>query len=342
MENENKKELMRIFYKNKVFNKLAIGALLIGIFLFAIGIIINSRALPTATALKDVTSSNIYAKEDVYAITDYFATYSEDDIVKDKYYMALGETKLYIINMEDSQYMNICNNIEDEIITINGMSEEISDELKNLAIETYNEIYETDELNLSNFDQVFSSYLINAKKTPNDIGQVFEDLGIISLICGVIFIIIYICIIVKTKNNIKKIADEYDLAQISTELAFPSKMEYEKTKTIFLDTYVIDYSTALDVIKYSDIVWIYPNERRINGVKSSMQIVVVTKDKKRRFIGETDAFGKKNKKQFEDSYKELIARRPNALNGYTKENIEAMSKNNIDETINRIYQLDYK
>ena len=63
MENENKKELMRIFYKNKVFNKLAIGALLIGIFLFAIGIIINSRALPTATALKDVTSSNIYAKD---------------------------------------------------------------------------------------------------------------------------------------------------------------------------------------------------------------------------------------------------------------------------------------
>ena len=45
MENENKKELMRIFYKNKMFNKVAIGFLLVGIFLFAIGIIIQSREL---------------------------------------------------------------------------------------------------------------------------------------------------------------------------------------------------------------------------------------------------------------------------------------------------------
>ena len=342
MENENKKELMKIFYKNKLFNKVAICFLLIGIFLFAMGIIINSRALPNATALEDVTSSNTYVKENIYAITDYFATYSEDDIVKDKYYMALGETKLYIINMEDSQYIDICNNIEDEIITINGMSEEISNELKQFAIDTYNEIYETDELNLSNFDQVFLPYLINAKKTPNDVGIIFEDLGIISLICSVIFVIIYIGIVMKTKSNIKKVSKEYDLSQISTELSFPSKKEYEKTKTIFLDTYVIDYSTALDVIKYSDIVWIYPNERRINGVKSSIQIVVVTKDKKRRLIAETDAFGKKNKTQFEETYKELVSRRPNALNGYTKENIEAMSKNNIDETIDRIYQSDVR
>ena len=92
MENENKKELMRIFYKNKMFNKVAIGFLLVGIFLFAIGIIIQSRELPNALALEDVTQEDQYVKEDVYAITDYFATYSEDDIVKDKYYFNTGFT----------------------------------------------------------------------------------------------------------------------------------------------------------------------------------------------------------------------------------------------------------
>lgn len=342
MENENKKELMRIFYKNKMFNKVAIGFLLVGIFLFAIGIIIQSRELPNALALEDVTQEDQYVKEDVYAITDYFATYSEDDIIKDKYYLAVGDSMLYILNLDYNQYVDICTELESNLYTVTGMSEPVSDELKKLAIDTYNEIYETDALNESNFETVFSAYLINAKRTPNDGAQIFKDLGIISLLCSVIFVIIYIVIILRTKRNIRKVAEEYDLAQISIELSFPSKLEYQKTKTIFLDTYVIDYSTALDVIRYEDIVWVYPNEHRINGIKSAQQIVVVTKDKKRRVIAETDAFGKENKKQFESTYNELAKRRPNALFGYTKENIDAMSKKNIDETIDKITEKDLK
>ena len=59
-------------------------------------------------------------------------------------------------------------------------------------------------------------------------------------------------------------------------------------------------------------------------------------------IAETDAFGKENKKQFESTYNELAKRRPNALFGYTKENIDAMSKKNIDETIDKITEKDLK
>lgn len=42
---------------------------------------------------------------------------------------------------------------------------------------------------------------------------------------------------------------------------------------------------------------------------------------------------KENQKQFEDTYMEIINRKPTVLAGSTAENIKAMNKKNIDQTI---------
>ena len=117
-------------------------------------------------------------------------------------------------------------------------------------------------------------------------------------------------------------------------------MEFKETKTIFLQSYLISYSNPFDVIKYTDMIWAYPHENKVNGIKSTTQIYLVTKDNKLHVISSCSAFGKKNKEAFVNTYNELLERRKNMLAGYTRENIEAMSKNNREETIQKIIEQD--
>lgn len=344
MEKENKKELMKIFYRNKSNLYIAIASILIAVFCLAFGTILGARKLPKAENIEDVSQEDTYSQANIYALTDYFATYNVDNSIREKYYFALGDNKIYILNLSDSEYItldekvNTDNNING--IVIYGMSENISNDLKNYAIESMNEIYETDEINTINFDDYFVPYLINAKKSPNDVAQIFYTIAIFAIFFGVTFGIVYAALVISTKSKIKKIAEKYDLTQISLELSNSSKLEFKITKTIFLDDYVIAYANSLEVIKYTDIIWIYPHENYVNGVKSTKQINVVTKDNKLHVISVCSAFGKNNKEEFANTYNELINRRPNVLSGYTSENINAMSKQNREETISKIIESD--
>lgn len=54
MENENKKELMKIFKKNKTAIKTAFFCMVVAIFCLCLGIIIDSRPLPEAKELAEV------------------------------------------------------------------------------------------------------------------------------------------------------------------------------------------------------------------------------------------------------------------------------------------------
>lgn len=336
MENENKKELLKIFNRNKIMRNITIVMLLISIFCFALGAIVKSRELPEAINLEEVEALDTYSECNIYAITDYFATYSIDSSVTDEYYVALGDNKLYILDLSKEQYNDIITKMDNEenteTIVVTGMTQNVEEDLKELAIDVYNELYE-DELNKLSFNLKFVPYVLNAKKTPNDGYQVWNEIGVFTLILTIVFAISCIALRLKTKKNIKKIGEKYDLAQISIELASPNKVEYKKTKTIFLENYLVNYSDVLGLVKYTDIAWIYPRENRVNGIKSTNQIVIVTKEGETSPIAECSAIGKKNVEEFNNTYNELLSRRPNALIGYTKENIAAMSKKNREETI---------
>lgn len=343
MENENKKELMKVFYKNKTTRNIIIVTLVISIFCISLATIINARNLPKGD-IENVADTEEYVSGNIYAIMESFANYSVDDQVTDEYYIALGEDKLYILNLNSIQYQEISTYLSDENNTdgynISGMSENIPTELLNLAIDTMNEVYETEEMNKDNFYNVFIPYVVNAKRTPNDISEIFYIISFMSGFFFTIFVIVYIISIIKSKMKINKISKVYDLGQISLELSLEDKVEFFKTRMIFLDNYVISYSNALDVIKYTDIAWMYPHTNYVNGVKSANQIYVITKDGKMHIISNCQASGKKSEEEFTNTYNELLSRRPNALAGYTNENILAMSKKNREETINRINEKD--
>ncbi len=337
MENENKKQILKVFRRNKATRNIAIVALLICIFCLALGTIIKSRKMTSDVNIEDVTDTQVYAKGKIYAITDCFATYSVDSSVTDEYYLALGENYLYILNLSKSQYSDISKQWEEdeelEFVEMNGMTENIPSDLKKLAIDTYNEIYESDDLNSYNFNEAFVPYVLNAKKTPNDSYQIFYTIGSLAAMVTNILVICYIVNLISTRLSVNKIAKKYDLTQIALELSSETNAEFNKTKVMFMDNYLVSYCAPYDIIKYKDIAWMYLHDNYVNGVKSTMSIMMMTKDGKLHTIAQVSASGKENNEQYTNTFNELIGRRPNALVGYTNENVTAMSKKNREETL---------
>lgn len=344
MGKENEKELMGLFKKNKTMIKVIIGFLLASIFCLCLGVIINSRELPKAIDVDEVTEENQYVKCDIYALTDSFAEYTEDGTVVSEYYMAVNDKCLYILELSKDQYNELAEKVYDENNTedviIYGMSEYLGYDLTEIAIETYNEMYETDTLDWGNFEDYFAGYVINTKTSPNDSAITFfvlaGFLGIFVIIFGIVQLVMYI----RTKSHIKKYAKMYDLGELSVQLSDPMKIEFEKTKTIFTKDYLISYSDSLIIFKHTEIVWIYPMDYRVNGVLTTRRIGVVTKDNKKHVISETPASGKENQEQFKLTMQEIYKRRPYILVGYTKENITAMNKENFVNTVARIEAKD--
>ena len=340
MGKENEKELMELFKKNKTMIKVIIGFLLASIFCLCLGIIINSRELPKAIDVNEVTEENQYAKCEIIALTDSFAEYTEDGRVVSEYYMAVNDSCLYILELSKSEYLELAEKVYDEnnneTVVVYGMSEYLNSELIEIAMETYNDMYEETILDWGNFDTYFAGYVIDTGRNPNDSAITFYVLagflGMFVVIFGIAQLVMYI----RTKNHIKNYAKIYDLGELSVQLSDPMKIEYEKTKTIFTRDYLISYSDSLIVFKHTDIVWIYPMDYRVNGVLTDRRICVVTKDNKKHIISDTPANGKENQEQFKLTMQEIYKRRPHILVGYTKENIVAMNKENFANTVAQI------
>ena len=341
MESENKKTLLDYLNRNKRALKVAGVLFVLGIFLLSLGIILANRRTPTPTNAENVKKSGLYASVNIYDITDSFANYTVDNVIQDEYYMALSDNMIVILNMSKADYDSIISKMDAEgydgsAITMRGMSEKMQTELKDLAVETFNEIFEDMPITVNDMNEYIVPFVINLKKAPNDNYVLFVSLGAIILVGGLISLICFGVFRLNNKKLVDKVASKYDIAQICNELSDINKLEIKGTNTVFLADYVISTSSPANVIKYSDVIWFYPHEQRVNGVRSSVCIFVETKEKKLFSIASNSGTGKKNTEAFDATYQEMVNRCPHALMGYSLDNVNAMTKQNIDNTIRSI------
>lgn len=345
MEKENKRILLNLLNKNKTMKKCFITFFILSILGFSLSVIIANREYPDTIDIEEISGENQYVNCEVDAITESIANYSKDDNIIDEYYLATDGSRVYILNLSKAQYSLLCNELQNqsgEGVTINGLTKNIQSDLKQIAIDIYNDAYETDTLTSENFGEYFVPYLINAKYNPNGSATILKGIGYIFGFLTISFGIYYIFIIVKSRKNIDKFSKDNNLEELIKQLSSSSKVEYEKSKIIFLNDYIISYASVIRIINYKDIIWIYPYDFRVYGMVTTKRIMIVTKDKKQYVIANTSTFGKKGKNNHEKCMNEIIKRRPNALIGYTVENIIAMNKENIVETINKIVSKDNK
>lgn len=285
--------------------------------------------------IKSGEKNNVYSKVNIQLLTDEFAIYGEEDSTDSKYYFAFDEDYCYIVNLTTSTFYSL-KEINDytytqdadaaipEPVTVMGMTREIPKELKEIAIDTYNELMGEEIVNEENFEDYLGSVYLCEGITPQDDIDL-QVLGIcISGATFIILLIYYITISYKTRKVIKKYREKEEFEKVEDELEREEKEEFRKAKIVLTKNYLVDISKGLDIIKYSEIAWIYPFNLRQYGATTSKSIVIVTEDKKTHKIATINSLSRKQKEEYERLFNSIVEKAPHALVGFTRENKQAM------------------
>lgn len=299
------------------------------------------QKLPDPVSFLDCKKGE-YGQISVSLLTDAFANYKNSSgAIQDKYYFVSDGTYLYIVNL-DSTTFNKLQNIhkytygeiqeKPENVVIAGIADNMPSELKDLALKTYNGWFPEAGVTKENFEEYFGSYVLNVKEKPmsNTFDTALAVAGIVLVINGILFITFAISYF-KSKKNEKQIINSDSFVRFIENYNDPEKVAFEKQKMILTKEFLISYSYTLEVIEYKNILWMYPFIQKRNGFEVSRSIILLDKYGK-KFTVCCISSSKKNLAAFDEIYQKIAEHCPNALFGYTHENIKATNKKNISKT----------
>ncbi len=341
---EAKKEFLNLVKPSKGVKISIIISIILLIAFIGYFVYLNIKPLEEPKYAIDTYESDEYAYFNVNFLTDCFATY-EDGSYIEKYYMAGDEKYIMILKLNDTLFNEMSNinkytygDIDEkpESIRTTGMTKEIPSKLKELALDFYNKMYPDNKQTITTISNYIGGYYLDTTKTPNS--QTTSLLIALIIFDSLYLIIIGIVIIsnkISSKKEIGKLIEKNELDNVYGQYLDPTKEEYSKQNIIFLKSYIIDYSSSLKILKYTDIIWFYMHIHRVNGVASQKDIIVLKNDKKRLNICGKNTLGKYTN-TFEEIINKLAEKCPNALIGYTNENIAKTNRSNIDNTIKEI------
>ena len=258
-----------------------------------------------------------------------FAVY---DDTTDSYYIVADENYLYIVYMSTADFYKLnTEDIETNPIRIEGITKVTTDDVKQLAIESYNELLsnEEDKLTIEDFNDYFGSVYLDMTSSDTQIAFIPFCIFVILLIIGLVILILSIIELFNFKKSINKM-DDIEISDLDKELNDKESFYYDKANLYLTKSYIINFNLKFKIIKYEDILWMYPYEQRTNGIKTSQSIKVVTNDGKTHTIATIDIVTKKKKEIFTEIWNTIANKNKNMLLGYTKENIKIM-KNKLKE-----------
>lgn len=309
----------------KTYQKIQM-VLYVGLFILFIGVILFGYSIYKADSVTKTPMYELIAnnqEENLYGYIDidsepYEFAYYEDD--PNHVYFVTDENRIYIAQMSSETYEKIKNATYP--IRVEGSTVFADDSLKEVAIESYNEIMEEEEymLSLEDFDSVFGSIYLNLETTPLTTNDIILVVGFMLGIIGLIVVIVGVFQKVRYKKQLKKLSLEEKI-KIQKELQDEKKsFYYEKAQVYLTENYILNLAHVFEAIPYKDVLWIYPYELRYYGFKTAQSIYLITKDGKKHIIASMSVVTKSSKEAMEEIYQTILKKNPKILNGFTKEN----------------------
>ena len=240
---------------------------------------------------------------------------------ENSFYIVMDDVYMYIAYLSPYNYMELNKEeIKENPIRIQGVTKLISKEIKELALEAYNEVVEEEhKLTMADFDNYFGSVYIDCTvEADNDIGF-FQEIGaFIFGTAGFICLIINVIQKIRFNKNVKKL-DEYMIEKLDKEMNDSNSFYYEKLHLYLTENYIINFRGTFKAIEYQDIVWMYSMIYRTNGIKTNQSIKVMTKDGKKQEIAVINAVTKTRKEMYEEIWNTILSKNSKMAVGYTKE-----------------------
>ena len=257
-----------------------------------------------------------FVKLDIAYLPKLLATTAEKDNYL--YFVTDTDNRIYIVRLFNKTFEKIkeISNEEtgklDSAYQVKGLTCNIDEKVKQLALRESKKISMEKELNSDNFSEYLGKVYVEERNTPESDRNI--TLYTISALAGVFFLVVALGYILpgilkarKTANN-KQLVDE-----LRVELENLTDMPYKKYHLYLTNKYVI---SGIQVIKYEDIVWAYILGESKYGIKVGENLIVHTKDNKRHTIGSVTG----NDNILDDILADLYNRNTNIKVGYNDEN----------------------
>lgn len=253
--------------------------------------------------------------------------FAVSDDTENSFFIVADDQYLYIAYMSPSDFERLNNeDIVNNPVRIEGITETTTEQIKQLAINTYNEGLEEDEqISIDEFNNYFGSVYLNMTIEGNSNANILLGLFILFLLFGVIGTISSLIQLISFKKKTSKMDSDL-IEELDNEMNDEKSFYYEKIHLYLTDKHIINFNGKFIVIDYKDIVWMYPFEQRTNGIKTSQAIKVMTEDGKTYTIATIDVVSKAKKEIYNEIWNTIISKNNKMLLGYTKENIQEMKE----------------
>ena len=160
--------------------------------------------------LADVTEEGKYASVDAQIMTDYFAT-NDYSGVEHKTYIIFDDRYMYIVDLDEKNrerleeiYDYSYNSSEDtpvpSSVELKGMTKEIPSDLKEITIDSYNEMIGEEFLNSSNFSTYFGTVYLDTYESPMTDYPFTLVISLPFIIIGLVFLFTYFTMTKNTKK----------------------------------------------------------------------------------------------------------------------------------------------
>lgn len=316
---ERKVELKSLL-KKKTALIVGIVFLLIATLECSLGYLFFKKEADNPVNFLEVQEEDIYGKIDVGLMTECFATYDAGEYTEKVYFVWDEDMNMYIADIDDEtlkdmdallKYSYDENEEFPGAVTIKGTSTLIPNDLKKIAIDSYNEMYGEKFLNYDNFADYLGSYYLDVNVSP--LNDNMPVLLVFFVFFGVLGLIMIIGFFLNQKRS-KKVMEKYalDLEKIESELNKETAIFYKKQKLYLTDNYIVSYTGCLQIIAYKEVVCLYPRVFNYRG-SITKYIYVVTNDKK-RYVVCSVSINRKTKLIFDDIYQKLLEKMPDVLN----------------------------
>ena len=318
------REIKRIL---KVSNSLliwTIALVIISAILIGIGLFIDSPRGTQAESLHDLIYNGAddegkYAKITAAYLPYVFAVEDTDMGELNYYFVSDDEGYLYIARITDETYKEMEKLYEEQgenfLYELQGYLYYMPTELKELAIEVYNEEMEEEILTEENLPEYVGYVYLDETITPqSETSTILFGIPAILFISAVITFIIYIVYKIRGAK-----VDKTKLENAREELKGNNVKVYSKQKMYLTDSYVISNYNGLYILEYNEILWLYILITYYRGIATGKNLVAYTSNNKRITIGHSNSV---NNQTIEEIMDKIREKNPSIKVGFTDENKE--------------------
>ena len=265
------------------------------------------------------------AKENVLTYVDgtnypyLFAGYDNADA---KYYFIQDDNYIYVAYMDQETSNRLS---DDSLYTDNkserliGISTLVSKDVKEIAVDTYNKIFPDNPITTADYNNYFGAVYLDMTSPDTEVAFMQYFLCFLTFVIGIFYVFFGLISTYRFKKNIKKMTFD-DIRAIDTETLSKEAFYYEKMHLYLTSSYIVLMNGTFKVIPYADIIWLYPFEQRVNGIKSSQSIMVVTKDGKTTTVLTVPTITKNRLEIYDEIFNTIAHQNDDMVIGYTDEN----------------------